>query len=65
MSTNFTKWANVGIGILILIYGGASFLGLEIKGVAKKWIIGGFVGAILIVNFQFLKDLFWSAIGGG
>lgn len=57
-------WANIGIGILLLAYGAASFLGMEIKQVAKKWILAGFAGAVIIVNFSAIRDLFWSAIGG-
>lgn len=63
-STNLQTWANVGLGILLLVYGGASFLGMEVKQTAKKWIIGGFAGAIIIVNFSSIRDLIWSAIGG-
>lgn len=64
MFTSFQFWGNIGIGILLLLYGIASYLGAEIRNTAKRWIIGGFVGAIIIVNYQTLKDLFWSAIGG-
>ncbi|EME8112562.1 hypothetical protein MZM67_002562 [Enterococcus faecium] len=63
-ASNFQNWGNTVLGILILIYGAASFLGVEIRATAKKWVIGGFVGAVVLVNYRFLLDLFWSAIGG-
>ncbi|MFB8726143.1 hypothetical protein [Enterococcus casseliflavus] len=63
-ASSFQLWGNIGLGILILLYGGASFLGMEIKQTAKKWLLGGFVGAIVVVNYSTILDLLWSAIGG-
>ena len=62
--TQFKAISNIGIGIIIILFGGAQFLGAEIKSWAKKLLIGAIVGAIVIVNFDWIRDTFWGWIGG-
>ncbi|MBO6420046.1 hypothetical protein ACK4CS_12665 [Enterococcus gallinarum] len=62
--SQFKAIANIGIGIIIILFGGAQFLGAEIKSWAKKLLIGAIVGAIVIVNFDWIRDTFWGWIGG-
>lgn len=58
------KFANPALGIAVLIYGGARFLGMDVAQWAKKWVFGAFIGAAIIVNFTWIKDTIWGWIGG-
>ncbi|MDU3405237.1 MAG: hypothetical protein E7F14_12715 [Enterococcus faecalis] len=58
------KFANPALGIAVLIYGGARFLGMDVAQWAKKWVFGAIIGAAIIVNFTWIKDTVWGWIGG-
>ncbi|MFC0616309.1 hypothetical protein [Enterococcus faecalis] len=64
LGTELKKFANPALGIAVLIYGGARFLGMEVAQWAKKWVFGAFLGAAIIVNFTWIKDTVWGWLGG-
>ena len=64
LGSEFKKFANPALGIAVLIYGGARFMGHDIAQWAKKWVFGAFVGAAIIVNFTWIKATVWGWLGG-
>ncbi|EJW9248818.1 hypothetical protein C6N01_13040 [Enterococcus faecalis] len=64
LGTEFKRFANPALGIAILIYGAARFLGHDFSQTAKKWVLGAFIGAAFIVNFMWIKDTVWGWLGG-
>ncbi|MCS8593463.1 hypothetical protein [Enterococcus faecium] len=60
----FKNYANIGLGIVLLIYGACRFFGMELAQWAKRIAFGAFVGAIVIVNFDWIRNTVWGWIGG-
>lgn len=64
LSSEFKGYANIGLGIVLLIYGACRFFGMELAQWAKKLAFGAFVGAVVIVNFDWIRNTVWGWIGG-
>lgn len=60
----FRKYANIGLGIVLLIYGACRFFGVELSQWAKRIAFGGLIGAVIIVNFDWIRNTVWGWIGG-
>lgn len=61
---NLKTYANIGIGILLLIWGALNFFGNELARTGRKWFLSGFLGAIVIVNYEWIKNTLFGWIGG-
>jgi len=64
LGSEFRAYANIALGIVLLIYGACRFFGMELAQWAKRYAFAAFIGAIVIVNFDWIRNTLWGWIGG-